>query len=204
VRRNSSADAVETAEDSGDGAAFPEERALTRRVASWDSPLSRRVLPAAGWAAEHTRLWWAAAAVMVKMGGTRGRRAAVSGLMSMALAELVSNAIAKQLNERPRPPKHLIPHQAVHNRPDSPSFPSGHTAAAAGFTAATARRWPAAGAMCAVAAAAVAAERVHSGAHYPSDAAAGAVIGLACARLLSSAPAAVRGLARLSHRAAGT
>ncbi|MEU6672146.1 phosphatase PAP2 family protein [Streptomyces sp. NPDC046727] len=68
-------------------------------------------------------------------------------------------------------------------RPDSSSFPSGHTAAAVAFTTAVAPTWPAAGALCAVLAAMVALERVQSGAHYPSDVAVGAAIGLASAWL---------------------
>nr|WP_229864551.1 phosphatase PAP2 family protein [Streptomyces djakartensis] len=48
--------------------------------------------------------------------------------------------------------------------------------------------WPAAGAACAVPAAMVALERVQSGAHYPSDVATGAAIGLACAWLTRRAP----------------
>ncbi|CAM5716115.1 hypothetical protein SGLAM104S_00805 [Streptomyces glaucescens] len=57
------------------------------------------------------------------------------------------------------------------------------------FTAAVAPAWPAAGAACAVPAAMVALfERVQSGAHYPSDVAAGAAIGLATAWLTRCAP----------------
>jgi undecaprenyl-diphosphatase len=56
------------------------------------------------------------------------------------------------------------------------------------FTAAVAPVWPAAGALCAVPAAAVAVERVQSGAHYPTDVAAGAVVGLAGAWLVRRAP----------------
>ncbi|MGY0071418.1 phosphatase PAP2 family protein [Streptomyces sp. QTS137] len=48
--------------------------------------------------------------------------------------------------------------------------------------------WPWAGVMCAVPAALVAVERVHTGAHYPSDAAVGAVIGLAATALTRRAP----------------
>ncbi|MGW3032066.1 phosphatase PAP2 family protein [Streptomyces sp. NPDC001178] len=47
--------------------------------------------------------------------------------------------------------------------------------------------WPAAGAACAVPAAVVALERVQSGAHYPSDVATGAAIGLASAWLTGCA-----------------
>ncbi|MFE9399367.1 phosphatase PAP2 family protein [Streptomyces flavidovirens] len=163
------------------------DRELTRHVAAWDSPWARRVLPAVESAAEHTKLWWAAAALLAAT-GVEGRRAAVAGLASMGLAELVSNGVCKQLYERRRPPKRLIPHEDVHERPDSSSFPSGHTAAAIGFTAAVAPASPRVGVACAALAAMVAVERVHSGAHYPTDVAAGAVIGLASASLVHYAP----------------
>ncbi len=164
------------------------DQGLTRRIAAWDSPWARRVLPVVGSAAERTKLWWAAAALLTAAGGSNGRRAAVAGLTSMGVAELVSNGVCKQLYERRRPPKRLIPHEDVHERPDSSSFPSGHTAAAIGFTAAVTPTSPRVGAGCAVLAAMVAAERVHTGAHYPTDVAAGAVIGLAGAWLVHHAP----------------
>lgn len=151
---------------------------LTRRMAAWDSPWIRGTLPAAQDAAEHTALWWGAAAVMAGTGGRRGRRAAVAGLAAMGLAEALSNTVGKQLIERRRPPKEWIPNEEVEERPDSSSFPSGHTAAAIAFATASATVWPWAGALCAAPALAVAAGRVHSGAHYPTDVAVGAFIGL--------------------------
>ncbi|MFD6497272.1 phosphatase PAP2 family protein [Streptomyces sp. NPDC060188] len=69
-------------------------------------------------------------------------------------------------------------HEEVEDRPASSSFPSGHTAAAVAFTAAVAPLWPLAAVACAVPAALVALERVQSGAHYFTDVAAGALIGL--------------------------
>ncbi|MGW1465429.1 phosphatase PAP2 family protein [Streptomyces sp. NPDC002308] len=164
------------------------DRRLTRRVARWRSPVTREVLPAVESAAERTKLWWAAAGVMAAVGGGRQRKAAVAGLAAMGLAELLSNGVGKQLYERQRPPAELIPHDGVHDRPDSSSFPSGHTAAAVGFTAAVAVVSPVVGAFCAVPAAAVAVERVQSGAHYPSDVAVGAALGLASAWLVHRAP----------------
>ncbi|MET7594522.1 phosphatase PAP2 family protein [Streptomyces sp. NPDC005481] len=160
---------------------------LTRRVAAWQSDCARRLLPAVEDAAQHTKLWWGAAAVMCTV-GWRARRAAAVGLASMAVAELVSNGVLKQVCERERPPKEWISHEDVHERPDSSSFPSGHTAAGVGFSAAVAVVWPLAGAVCAVPALMVAAERVHTGAHYPSDVAAGAAVGLAAAALVHQAP----------------
>ncbi|MFC9818093.1 phosphatase PAP2 family protein [Streptomyces virginiae] len=85
----------------------------------------------------------------------------------MAVSELLSNGVAKKLVQRPRPPKEWIPHDDVEDRPDSSSFPSGHTAAAVAFTATVLPFWPWAGAACAVPTVLVAVERVHSGAHYP-------------------------------------
>ncbi|MFD5743997.1 phosphatase PAP2 family protein [Streptomyces massasporeus] len=67
---------------------------------------------------------------------------------------------------------------------DSSSSSSGHTAAAVVCTAAVAPIWTSAGAVCAVPAAMAAVERVQSGAHYPSDVAVGAAIGLTGAWLV--------------------
>ncbi len=161
---------------------------LTKRMAAWDSAWARQLLPPVEDAAEHTKLWWAAAVVMAAGGRGRGRQAAAVGITAMAVAELLSNGVAKQLVERRRPPKEWIPNDDVEDRPDSSSFPSGHTAAAVAFTAAVAPSWPWAGAACGVPMTLVAIERVHSGAHYPSDVAAGAVIGLAAAALVRKAP----------------
>ncbi|MFF8545059.1 phosphatase PAP2 family protein [Streptomyces werraensis] len=138
--------------------------------------------------AEGTKLWCGAAAVMAWRGGWRGRTAAAAGLAALAVSQAAANGVCKQLAERPRPPKEWIPHDEVEDRPESSSFPSGHTSAAVAFTAAVAPAWPLAGALCAVPAVMVAVERVQSGAHYPSDVAAGTAIGLAAAWLVRSTP----------------
>ncbi|GAB2895999.1 hypothetical protein GCM10027074_74470 [Streptomyces deserti] len=164
------------------------DRRLTKRLAASSSPGLHRTLSAVEETAEGTKLWCGAAAVMAWLGGWRGRKAAAAGLAAVAVAQLVSNGVCKQLADRPRPPKQWFPHDEVEDRPDSSSFPSGHTAAAVAFTAAVAPAWPLAGAVCTVPAAMVAIERVQSGAHYPSDVAAGAAIGLASAWLTRHAP----------------
>ncbi|MGW7455777.1 phosphatase PAP2 family protein [Streptomyces sp. NPDC054787] len=161
---------------------------LTRQMTAWDPAWARRLLPPVEEAAEHTKLWWAAAVIMAAAGGWRGRKAATAGITAMAAAELLSNGIAKQLVERRRPPKEWVPHDEAEDRPDSSSFPSGHTAAAVAFSAAVAPTWPLAGAACALPAALVAVQRVHSGAHYSSDVAAGAAIGLVAAALARATP----------------
>jgi membrane-associated phospholipid phosphatase len=163
------------------------DRRLTQWMAGWRSPTVRHALSAVEETAESTKLWCGAAAAMAAVGGRRGRRAAVAGLAAMTVAQLASKA-GKPLADRRRPPTEWVPHGEVEDRPDSSSFPSGHTAAAVAFTAAVAPRWPAAGAACAIPTVLVAVERIQSGAHYPSDVAAGAVIGLASSWLVRASP----------------
>ncbi|MFJ8208923.1 hypothetical protein [Streptomyces sp. NPDC096033] len=73
-------------------------------MAAWESPAARRMLPAVEEAAEHTKLWRAAALLMAAAGGRRGRKAAAAGAPAIAVAEVLSNGVAKQLVERRRPP----------------------------------------------------------------------------------------------------
>ncbi|MGC5344290.1 phosphatase PAP2 family protein [Streptomyces sp. DT171] len=160
------------------------DRGVTRGVAAWRSPWARRLLPAVESGAEHTKLWWAAAALLAATGGRTGRRAAVTGLAGMAVAEAFSDGVLKRLCHRARPPQELVPSQDADDRPDSSSFPSGHTAAAVAFTVGVAVLRPGAGLVCAVPATLIATERVHTGAHYPSDVVAGAAVGLASAWLI--------------------
>ncbi|MER5225615.1 phosphatase PAP2 family protein [Streptomyces flaveus] len=164
------------------------DRRLARRAIAWGPPWVRQVAPAVEEAAEHTKLWWAAAAVMAATGRWRGRTAAAAGVTAMVTAQVLSNAVAKQLYRRRRPPQEWVPPQELRDRPDTSSFPSGHTAAVFAF----ATVWPAAGAACGVSAVMVAAERIHSGAHYPADVAAGGVIGLATVPLVRAAPRLLR------------
>ncbi|WP_345665564.1 phosphatase PAP2 family protein [Streptomyces venetus] len=159
------------------------DRVVTQRVAFRIPPSVGKVLSAVEETAESTKLWCGAAAAMASLGGWRGRKAAVNGLAALVLAQLISNGLCKQVADRPRPPKEWFPHDEVDDRPDSSSFPSGHTAAAVAFTAAAAPAWPAAATACALPTAMVALERVQSGSHYPTDVAAGAAIGLASAWL---------------------
>ncbi|MCL8017704.1 phosphatase PAP2 family protein [Streptomyces sp. AS02] len=164
------------------------DRRLARRAIASGPRWVRQIAPAVEEAAEHTKLWWAAAGAMAAVGGWRGRTAAAVGVAAMATAEALVGCVAKRLYRRRRPPPEWVPPDDLRDRPDSSSFPSGHTAAAFGFAAAAAPVWPAAGAVCGVAALVVAAQRVHSGAHYPTDVAAGGVIGLAAAVLVRAAP----------------
>lgn len=71
---------------------------------------------------------------------------------------------------------------------DVMSFPSGHAAAAAAFAAALAWRYPHGTAVFAVGAALAAFQRVSSSAHYPSDIAFGAAVGLLAASVWLGPP----------------
>ncbi|KUN25167.1 phosphatidic acid phosphatase [Streptomyces antibioticus] len=168
------------------------DRSLTRQTAARIPKTAGKVLSAVEEAAESTKLWCGAAVAMAGLGGWRGRRAAAAGLTALVMAQLASNGVCKQLADRSRPPEEWFPHDEVRDRPDSSSFPSGHTAAAVAFTAAVAPSWPVVSAVCAVPAVMVALERVQSGAHYPSDVAAGAAIGLAGAWTTCRAPRLLR------------
>ncbi|WP_258314723.1 phosphatase PAP2 family protein [Streptomyces sp. Act143] len=161
---------------------------MTRQTGTRVPARIGRVLSAVEETAESTKLWWGAAVAMGTLGGRRGRRAAAAGMVGLTVAQLGSNGVGKQLADRPRPPAEWFPHDEVDDRPDSSSFPSGHTAAAVAFTAAVTPAWPAAGIACAVPAVMVAVERVQSGAHYLSDVVAGGAIGLCGAWLTRKAP----------------
>ncbi|MET7745977.1 phosphatase PAP2 family protein [Streptomyces sp. NPDC005385] len=164
------------------------DRRITQRAANGIPRSIGRLLSAVEETAESSKLWFGAAVGMAAFGAGRGRKSAVSGLTALAVAQLVSNGVGKQLVDRSRPPKEWIEHDEVDDRPDSPSFPSGHTAAAVAFTAAVTPAWPLAAGLCAVPTALLAVERVQSGAHYPTDVAAGALIGLGSAWLTRRVP----------------
>jgi membrane-associated phospholipid phosphatase len=168
------------------------DRQLARRAIGWGPPWARRVAPVVQEAAQHTKLWLGTAAAMAALGGWRGRTAAAAGVAAMTTAQMLSTAVAKKLCRRRRPPREWVPPPELEKRPDSSSFPSGHTAAAFAFAGAVAPVWPTAGAACGVSASLVAAERVHSGAHYPSDVAAGGLIGLTAAALVRGTPRLLR------------
>lgn len=81
---------------------------------------------------------------------------------------------------------------------DLMSFPSGHSAVAAGLAAALAWRYPHGAWLFAGLAAATAVQRVVTSAHYPSDAAFGAAIGLIAAACCLGGPRPSRAVAHPS------
>ncbi|WP_426624574.1 bifunctional phosphatase PAP2/diacylglycerol kinase family protein [Leifsonia sp. McL0607] len=145
-------------------------------------------------AADHGKLWFAAAAVLVALGNPR---AALRGVVSLGLASLVANVVGKTLVGGQRPALTSIPvARRLDRSPTSPSFPSGHTASAAAFAVGVALESPSAGAALAPLAAGVAYSRLHTGAHWFSDVAGGAAIGAAAAVLLKAATSLLRSARR--------
>ena len=136
-------------------------------------------------AADFSMLWLGAAALLATAGGARGRRAAVDGLASTALASAVANLVLKPLSRRRRPDRatHQVPLTRHVAMPRTPSLPSGHAASATAFATGVAIAAPGAGIPLTAAAALVAYSRVHTGVHYPIDVVAGSVAGAAIAPL---------------------
>ncbi|MFJ8163174.1 bifunctional phosphatase PAP2/diacylglycerol kinase family protein [Streptomyces sp. NPDC096136] len=172
------------------GTAAQWDRRLFDAVARRHWPAAERALPALGRAANHGVLWGGIAVALTALGTPRTRKAALRGAASLALASATVNTVGKWTVRRPRPLLEGVPpvrQPAV--PPWTTSFPSGHSASAFAFTAGLALESPAWGAVVAPLAASVAFSRVYTGVHYPSDVAAGALLGVA-------AGFAVRGLAR--------
>ncbi|WP_393073907.1 bifunctional phosphatase PAP2/diacylglycerol kinase family protein [Streptomyces sp. LN704] len=160
------------------------DRRLFRRVAAARLPGADPALRRLSHCADHGRLWLGAAAGLALVGSGTGRRAALRGLGSLALASLTVNTAAKWSTRRPRPLLDLVPPiRHLARQPHSTSFPSGHSASAAAFATGVALESAGHGALVAPVAAAVAFSRVYVGVHYPGDVLVGVAIGVGAAAL---------------------
>ena len=133
-------------------------------------------------AADYSRLWLGAAALLSLFGGSRGRRAAIEGWIAIGVTSAIVNTVMKPISRRPRPEREVLTARHV-RMPVSLSFPSGHAASAFAFATGVARVEPRAGAPLRGLAALVAYSRVHTGVHFPADAMAGSLIGVWLARV---------------------
>lgn len=164
------------------------DEAVYRAVAATPTPALDATLRRTSRIADRSILWMIIAAGL-SMTGAKGRRAAASGLASVALTSAVVNVGLKPLHRRRRPDNAEVvatPGRSV-RMPGSASFPSGHSASAFAFATAVGAEIPALGLPLRVLAAAVAYSRVHGGAHYPADTIAGSLIGGAAATFVTRA-----------------
>lgn len=163
--------------------------AVYAAVAAADTPRLDRAMRRLSHAADYSRLSVAAGLLLALAGGPAGRRAAGSGLASVAATATVVNLVVKPLGRRPRPDRtpEEVPTLPQIRMPASRSFPSGHTAAAVAFATGVARVMPVAGVPMHALAALVGYSRVHTGVHYPGDVMAGALIGAMIADLTAGA-----------------
>ena len=131
--------------------------------------------------ANRSMLWLTIAGMMAILGDSRARRAALRGVVSIAITSTLVNLPLKYLARRQRPATGRNHRPLPISVPGSFSFPSGHAASAFAFTTGVALENPAMLLPIVPLAAGVAYSRVHLRVHYPFDVVAGAAIGTAMA-----------------------
>ncbi|HUG75807.1 MAG TPA: phosphatase PAP2 family protein [Acidimicrobiia bacterium] len=141
-------------------------------------PIGDRLLPGLSRAANNSFLWKAIAIAIGLAGGRFDRRAALRGMVSIALASALTNIPGKLISRRTRPDLEVVPVvRRLARLPSSTSFPSGHAASAFAFATGAAIERPVLAPILFPLAAVVAYSRVYTGVHYPSDVVAGAALG---------------------------
>jgi membrane-associated phospholipid phosphatase len=159
--------------------------AVYAAIAATPTPALDRGMRTLARAADHSALWLAAAAALAGTRGHEGRRAARTGLASIAVTSAVINAGLKPVARRHRPDRTDlgVPLARQVPMPRSRSLPSGHAASAFAFATGTGHVLPAEAAGLHALAAVVAYSRVHTGVHFPGDVIMGAVAGTIGAQL---------------------
>jgi undecaprenyl-diphosphatase len=154
------------------------DSAVYRAVATSPTPAIDRHVQRISDAANYSKLWFGIAGALTLLGGSRGRRAAVDGVVAVGIASLVTNRVVKPIAVRGRPERaeDLVADRVV-RMPTSRSFPSGHTASAFAFAAAVSNALPPLSFPLTLMATAVGYSRVHTGVHFPADVVFGSVIG---------------------------
>ncbi len=152
------------------------DAAVFQAVAGWHSPFLDRVVPPLSNAANNAVLWMGVAALIAGFGGRKGRLVAAEALVAVGVTSAIANLAAKNLVRRERP-ETSVPASRRIEQPDSSSFPSGHTASAAAFSAVVGSELTPLYAPVNLLAAGVSFSRVYTGVHYPGDVLAGWTLG---------------------------
>lgn len=145
-------------------------------VASWHSPLLDATMPELSIVATKSRLWMGIAALLAVFGGPKGRRTAIEGMVAIGVNSFVVNIPLKGAVRRKRPIDE-VPEERRLAKPESYSFPSGHTASAAAFSGIVGRAYPKLWLPINGLAGMVGFSRVYTGVHYPGDVLGGWIVG---------------------------
>jgi undecaprenyl-diphosphatase len=143
------------------------------------APPAEAAMKALGYAGEYGAVWIAIGAAAAAADPPRRSRW-LSGAL-VAPAAIVANFAVKKAVGRERPV--ITEHPALAKAPSKLSFPSAHATSSAAAAVALARVEPGAKRPLTILAAAVCLCRPYLGMHYPSDVAAGALLGAAIGRL---------------------
>ncbi len=169
------------------------DRAVYTAVADTPTPTLDRYVRGLSTAANKSRLWLGIAGAVAALGGARGRRAALEGVLAIGATSAAVNLGIKPIARRRRPDRASPSANEARfvSMPRSTSFPSGHSASAFAFAYAVGRHVPALAVPIRLLAGGVAYSRVHTGVHYPGDVVVGSILGAGTAAMVAAASDAI-------------